>query len=56
MFEQVAAHLPRAICREFRLALDNGHWGSGLALTEQQKRTCEEALFFHENNMNTMTH
>ena len=50
MFEQLAASLPQAICQEFRLALVNGYWRCGLPLTKQQKRTCQEALFFHQNN------
>lgn len=56
MFEQLAARLPREICREFRLALERGHWESGLALTTAQKRTCQQALFFHENNAFAVTH
>ncbi len=56
MFEKVAAQLPIEICREFRLALESGYWGSGLALTEEQKRTCQQALFFHDNNASAVTH
>ena len=56
MFEQLAARLPSTICREFRLALERGHWGSGLALTAEQKLTCQQALFFHENNVSAVTH
>jgi uncharacterized protein YeaC (DUF1315 family) len=56
MFDQLAARLPSYICREFRLALARGHWGSGLVLTPEQRATCEQALFFHDNDADNITH
>ena len=56
MFEKIVAQLPSEICREFRLALDCGYWGSGLALTKEQRRICELALFYHESNNTAVDH
>ncbi len=56
MFEKVAAQLPSEICREFRLALESGYWGSGLLLTKEQRLICQQALFFHENNASAVAH
>ncbi|NRA55588.1 MAG: DUF1315 family protein [Gammaproteobacteria bacterium] len=56
MFEQVATHLPVEICSEFRLALMRGAWSNGLRLTEQQRRTCEQALFYQEGNQQAQFH
>ncbi len=48
MFERVALGLPPAICDEFRLALKRGRWANGLPLTQEHRRTCQEALFYHD--------
>ena len=56
MFEQLAARLPKQICREFRFALTNGHWRSGMPITKEQRRTCQQALFIHEGNNDSLIH
>ncbi|CAM2898591.1 DUF1315 domain-containing protein [Moritella viscosa] len=56
MFEQVSVNLPQAICYEFRQALIQGCWKSGLLLTEQQRRICEQVLFYHEGNDSNCNH
>ncbi|MGB0900029.1 MAG: DUF1315 family protein [Psychrobium sp.] len=50
MFEQIAASLPLEIYQEFRRALDCGKWRNGNVLTDKQRLTCQQALFFHELN------
>lgn len=56
MFEQLAARLPKDIRQEFRFALSNGHWRSGLPITQQQRRTCQQVLFIHESNHDGVMH
>ena len=56
MFEKLAARLPKAIRQEFRFALSNGHWRSGFPITEEQRRTCQQALFIHENSYCDLLH
>ena len=56
MFEQLAASLPKAIRQEFRFALSNGHWSSGVLVTQEQRRTCQQALFIHESNHYDLIH
>ena len=56
MFEQLAARLPKAIRQEFRFALSNGHWRSGLPITREQRRTCQQALFIHETSYYDLIH
>ena len=56
MFKQVASNLPISICREFRRAIVKGYWSSGMLLTDKQRRTCEQALFFLEKNQTDINH
>ena len=56
MFEQLAASLPKAIRQEFRFALSNGHWSSGVLVTQEQRRTCQQALFIHETSYYDLIH
>jgi len=56
MFQQVASNLPIPIYREFRKAIVTGYWSNGMLLTDKQRRTCEQALFFHEQNQTDICH
>lgn len=56
MFEKVALVLPEEICLEFRRALQRGCWANGLPLTQQHKRTCEQALFYRQAEQLTHLH
>jgi len=56
MFQQVASNLPVSIYREFRKAIVTGYWSNGMLLTDKQRRTCEQALFFHEQNQTDICH
>lgn len=48
-FEQVARNLPAPIIAEFKRAVASGSWKNGKALTGEQKRICQCALFFHQH-------
>ncbi len=56
MFEQLATSLPFEIQMEFKRALKKGYWSNGMKLTKKQRRSCEQALFFHLGNPNSYTH
>ncbi|NRA71387.1 MAG: DUF1315 family protein [Gammaproteobacteria bacterium] len=56
MFEQVVFSLPPEILVEFRQAITQGHWSNGMELTNKQRITCEQALFYHEHNSSMLFH
>lgn len=56
MFEKVALVLPEEICLEFKRALQRGCWANDLPLTQQHKRTCEQALFYRQAEQLTHLH
>lgn len=48
-FEWMALNLPKQLCEEFRVALRTGYWASGIPLTESQKATCRDVLFYRDS-------
>ncbi|WP_160061453.1 DUF1315 family protein [Psychromonas sp. L1A2] len=56
MFEQLSLNLPHEICKEFRSALTLGYWKNGLQLSDKQRKICEQALFYSENNKSSIMH
>ncbi len=48
MFEQIAASLPAALYKEFRLALKRGKWSNGMKLSDKQRKACQQAIFYRE--------
>jgi uncharacterized protein YeaC (DUF1315 family) len=56
MFEKIVAQLPKEICKEFRFAVRNGCWRSGMPITKEQRRTCLQALLIHESNTGCHLH
>lgn len=43
-FETTVLNLPAQILKEFEQAVQTGHWGSGLPLTDEQRNICKQAL------------
>ena len=56
MFEKLAASLPFEIQLEFRKALKKGYWSNGMKLTDKQRKSCEQALFVFEENIQQFLH
>lgn len=48
--EKAALTLDEEIYQEFKTALENGCWSSGLPLTEKQKAICNEVVYIRESS------
>lgn len=46
--EKMALKLDEEIYQEFKVALARGSWSSGIPMTDQQKRICNEVISIRE--------